>query len=156
MPLSELNCVIVLDDSIKDKLKSNIYSLVVYKVYIINNIKELNKEILENTNKVVFLGTISYNQLNEIKMIKKILNLEYYFISDDKLLVNLFTFAMISSASITSVLDSVTIIGWKSLILIAIDTIWNEFCIIFHSSSRTFLISTSSLFTIPHIPIFPH
>lgn len=91
MPLSELNCVIVLDDSIKDKLKSNIYSLVVYKVYIINNIKELNKEILENTNKVVFLGTISYNQLNEIKMIKKILNLEYYFISDDKLLVNLFS-----------------------------------------------------------------
>lgn len=91
MAINELNITIVLDDSISSKLKSNIYSLVVYNVNIINSITELTDEMVEQTRKIVFLGDIKYDSLNLIKMYKKILNLDYYFISDDKLKVEVFS-----------------------------------------------------------------
>lgn len=91
MAINELNITIVLDDSISSKLKSNIYSLVVYNVNIINSITELTNEMVEQTRKIVFLGDIKYDSLNLIKMYKKILDLDYYFISDDKLKVEVFS-----------------------------------------------------------------
>ena len=91
MAINELNVTIVLDDSISSKLKSNIYSLVVYNVNIINSITELTDEMVEQTRKIVFLGDIKYDSLNLIKMYKKILDLDYYFISDDKLKVEVFS-----------------------------------------------------------------
>lgn len=91
MAINELNINLVLDDSVAPKLKSNIYNLVVYKVNIINSINELTEEMVNQSRKVVFLGDIKYDSLNLIKMFKKVLDLEYYFISDDKLKVEVFS-----------------------------------------------------------------
>ena len=84
-----LNCILVLDEDVKSSLQSSIYNLTIYGVTIINNIKEITKEMLESTNKVVFLGAINYNSLENLKFYKEVLELDYYFISDDELILDL-------------------------------------------------------------------
>lgn len=84
-----LNCILVLDEDVKASLQSSIYNLTIYGVTIINSITELTKEMLESTNKVVFLGAINYNSLENLKFYKEVLELDYYFISDDELILDL-------------------------------------------------------------------
>lgn len=86
---NSLNCVLVLDKSIKKYLTFNSAELVSYDVIIINNIKELTKSMLKRTNKVIFLGKTAYSSLGLIKLYKEVCDLEYYLITDDEALVDM-------------------------------------------------------------------
>jgi hypothetical protein len=84
-----LNCILVIDESVKVKLTSNISNLVHYGVDIVDNIRELKLEQTIKTRKVVIIGHYRYDGLEDLKLYKDILDLELYLISDDPLLTRL-------------------------------------------------------------------
>ena len=87
--LADLNCIIVLDDSVKSKMKINIGDLSNYGAIIIDNIKQITSTVLEKTNKVLILGYYRSDGLDELKLFREVLKLDYYLITDDKLLCDL-------------------------------------------------------------------
>lgn len=87
--MSNLNCILVLDESVRPKMKTNISDLVIYNIDIINDITEITEEMYNKTKKVIILGAYRYNGIEDLKLYKELLGLEYYFISDDKTMVSL-------------------------------------------------------------------
>lgn len=87
--INNLNCVVVIDDEIKPKLKTNPADLVIYRVDIISNIRELTEELVNKTKRVVIIGNYNVNGLEDLKLFKDILDLDLYFIGDDELMVRL-------------------------------------------------------------------
>lgn len=86
--LRNLNCIILIDGSIKSKLKSNIANLVSYGATIVDDVRQINKDMVSKTNRVLIVGTFRYDSLDDLKIYKAILGLDYYFVSDDELMVN--------------------------------------------------------------------
>lgn len=104
--LRNLNCIILIDSSIKYKLKSNIANLVTYGAIIIDDIRQITKEMIDKTNRVLIVGAFKYDSLDDLKIFKSILNLDYYFISDDALMVstmkNYATSSLLEYSNLTS------------------------------------------------------
>ena len=104
--LRNLNCIILIDSSIKYKLKSNIANLVTYGAIIIDDIRQITKEMVDKTNRVLIVGAFKYDSLDDLKIFKSILNLDYYFISDDALMVstmkNYATSSLLEYSNLTS------------------------------------------------------
>lgn len=87
--LNNLNCILVLPESVKSLMKSNVSDLAIYGVEIIEDIRELRKDMLATTNKVVIVGKYKYDGLSDLKLFKELLELEYFYIGDDSLLTML-------------------------------------------------------------------
>ena len=84
-----INCILVLDESVKRELSYDPTELTIYGVIIINNITELTQEYLDKTSKVIFLGTFNYAQLGRLTLYKEVCNLEYYLLTKDTVLASL-------------------------------------------------------------------
>ena len=50
--INNLNCIVIIDDEIKPKLKTNPADLVIYRVDIISNIRELTEDLINKTKRV--------------------------------------------------------------------------------------------------------
>lgn len=87
--INNLNCIVIIDDEIKPKLKTNPADLVIYRVDIISNIRELTEDLINKTKRVVIVGNYNVNGLEDLKLFKDILDLDLYFIGDDELMVRL-------------------------------------------------------------------
>lgn len=87
--IQQLNCIVLVTDEVKSKLKHNITNLVTYNVTIINNIRQLTKEMVETTTKVIIVGDYNYDALDDLRLYKSVFNLTYYLISDNKMLLTL-------------------------------------------------------------------
>lgn len=86
---TDLRCILVIDDQTKSKMNNNIADLAGYGVMIIDNIREITKDMLKKTRKVVLLGTFRFDGLDDLKIHKDLLKLEYYLITDDQLIADL-------------------------------------------------------------------
>lgn len=87
--IDNLNCILILDQSVKEKMMKNISDLSGYGVIIIENIRDITQDMLKKTRNVVILGSYRYDGLDDLKLFKSTLELHYYFISDDKILIDL-------------------------------------------------------------------
>ncbi|MGL4949503.1 MAG: hypothetical protein ACRC5M_03890 [Anaeroplasmataceae bacterium] len=87
--ISNLNCIMILDESVRESLKSNISNLVIYGIDIIDDIRNINEKQVAKTRKVIILGGFRHDSINDLKLYKDLLNLDYYFISNDKLMIGL-------------------------------------------------------------------
>lgn len=81
--LTNLNCFVLLDKSIRSSMKSNISDLVKYGIIILEDIEDLRPSDLIKTDKVVILGKYKFDNLWELKLYKEILHLDLYLITDD-------------------------------------------------------------------------
>ena len=87
--VADLNCIILIDEEVKSKMKINIGDLANYGAIIIDDIKLLTEDDLGRTNKVIILGHYKFNGLDELKLFKEVLNLEYYLVTNDRILSEL-------------------------------------------------------------------
>ena len=87
--ITDLKCILVIDESTKNKMNHNIADLAGYGVDIIDNIRCITKPMLKRTRRVVLLGNFRFDSLDDLKIHKDLLNLEYYLITDDQLMADL-------------------------------------------------------------------
>lgn len=87
--ISNLNCILLQTDNVKSKMRSNISNLTLYGVTIINSIRDIDMDMIDKTNKVIILGSYAYDGLDDLKLYKALLGLEYYLITDDRQLATL-------------------------------------------------------------------
>ena len=85
----KLNCILLVNEEVKAKLKSNVSNLLVYDVVIINDIRQLNRDMVNKTTRVIIVGDYNYESLDDLMLYKDIFGLTYYLISDNKLLLTL-------------------------------------------------------------------
>lgn len=89
MGIRNLNCILVLEESVRSQLKSNISHLSIYGIEIVEDIRKITKPMVTKTRKVIILGSYRYDALDDLKLFKEVLGLEYYFISNDEKLLSL-------------------------------------------------------------------
>ena len=56
----KLNCILLVNEEVKAKLKSNVSNLLVYDVVIINDIRQLNRDMVNKTTRVIIVGDYNY------------------------------------------------------------------------------------------------
>lgn len=87
--LTNLNCIIILDSQVKEKMLSNIADLVDYGADIIENIREITPKMYNKTKDVVIVGNYKFDSIDDLKVHKDLLNLNLFLITDDELLKSL-------------------------------------------------------------------
>lgn len=87
--ITDLNCLLVIDDSTKKKMTNNIADLAGYGVEIIDNIREITRDMHKKTRKVILLGSFRFDGLDDLKIHKDLLDLTYYLITNDTVMADL-------------------------------------------------------------------
>lgn len=87
--MKDVNCMMLLTEDVKPKMKVAVGNLVGYGVDIVGDLREIKPNMLRKSHKLVILGTYAYDGLDYLKLFKEILKLDLYLITDDELLISL-------------------------------------------------------------------
>lgn len=87
--LSNLNCILIANDNVKQQMKVRLGELSSYGVTILNSIRDLTKRLVNETNKVLILGYYEREELSDLEVFKDALGLELYLLSNDRLFCEL-------------------------------------------------------------------
>lgn len=82
-------CTIILPNDSSSEMVSNIADLSIYGISIYNSIREITKEDVNKSDKVVVLGKLELQMISDLKLYKGILNLKMYYIGNDELVCSL-------------------------------------------------------------------
>lgn len=87
--MDSISCTLILSNDTRQDMISTIADLAIYNISVYNSIRELKKSDYERSNKIVVLGKIDVDSISDLKVYKDILNLDIYYLSNDRLLGSL-------------------------------------------------------------------
>lgn len=82
-------CSIILHNDVKSDMLTNISDLAIYGISIYNDIRELTKSDVRNSNRVVVVGRVPLDSLSDLVLYKETLDLNMYFIGSDSLMCSM-------------------------------------------------------------------
>lgn len=87
--MDSVSCSIILSNETRQDMISTIADLAVYNIPVYNSIREIRREDLQKSNRVVVLGRISLDVVSDLRVYKDILDLDIYYITNNQLLSSL-------------------------------------------------------------------
>lgn len=87
--INNISCTLILPNEVRSDILTNISDLSIYGISIYNDIREIRKSDLEKSKNVVIIGKVQLDMISDLKLYKKIFNLEMFFISMDDLMCNI-------------------------------------------------------------------
>ena len=84
--MNNVLCTIILPNDTIGDMVSNIADLSIYNISVYNSIRELTKEDLAKSNRVVIVGKVALELVSDLKLHKRVLGLDMYYIGSDSLI----------------------------------------------------------------------
>lgn len=84
--LNNVLCTVILPNESVGEMVTNVADLSIYSISVYNSIREITKEDLSKSNRVVVVGKISLDLVSDLKLYKHMLNLDMFYIGNDKLI----------------------------------------------------------------------
>lgn len=84
--MTSANCTLILPNSVRPDITTDISDLSVYGVTIYNNIREITKSDITRSKNVILVGRVTLDSLSDLQLYKSEFDLNVYFISTDELM----------------------------------------------------------------------
>ena len=82
-------CTVILPSDSLNEMTSNIADLSIYNISVYNSVREITREDLAKSDRVVVVGKIDIESVSDLKLHQKIWNLKMYYIGSDELICSM-------------------------------------------------------------------